>query len=145
VTKRGRLAYVLLLALLPGCESMFGLSRDVEHSVDDLATFSMPKQWRRYGDAVREPTYALFEFQRTQRRWVIDALLRGTLERDGDVACNYASMLLFLHGLAESPDDWELRPFWLRFNTEDRVEREAVFRELCERMQLDASRYIATG
>ena len=60
---------------------MFGLSRHVEHSVDDLATFSVPKQWRRYGDAVREPSYALFEFQRTQRRWFTSMRITQSFSR----------------------------------------------------------------
>jgi hypothetical protein len=47
-------------------------------------------------------------------------------------------MLAFLHGKASEPFDWQQRPFFLRFHTEDRREREAVFRELCAKLGIDA-------
>jgi len=43
-------------------------------------------------------------------------------------------MLLFVHGQADSSFDWDQRPFFLKFNTADRTEREAMFRELCDRI-----------
>jgi hypothetical protein len=51
-------------------------------------------------------------------------------------------MLTFLHGKADEPFDWEQRPFFLRFHTEVRSEREAVFHELCERIGVDAGKYL---
>jgi hypothetical protein len=51
-------------------------------------------------------------------------------------------MLMYLHGKSDVPFDWALRPFYLRFNTPDRVQREAAFRELCEAIGIDASTYI---
>lgn len=73
---------------------------------------------------------------------VIEALLRGCLARDGGIAVHFAAMLLFLHGGAAEPFDWAHRPFFLRFNTEDRAERRAVFRELCARCGIDAAPYL---
>jgi hypothetical protein len=73
---------------------------------------------------------------------IIDALLRGALNRPGDVAAHYAAMLMFIHGKAKSDFDWEQRPFFLRFNTPDRAGREKVFRELCEKIGVDAGRYL---
>lgn len=72
---------------------------------------------------------------------VIDALFRAALHRSGDVAVHFAALLYFLHGLTDQPFDWDHRPFFLRFKTEDRAEREAVFRELCASVKADAARY----
>lgn len=73
---------------------------------------------------------------------VVDALFRGALDRDGEAAVHFAALLMFLHGKAREPFDWELRPFFLRFNTTSREERKAVFRELCERIGVDADKYV---
>ena len=67
---------------------------------------------------------------------VIDALFRGARRREGEIAVHFAAMLMFLHGKAAEAFDWEQRPFFLRFNTEDHAEREAVYRELRERCGL---------
>jgi hypothetical protein len=69
---------------------------------------------------------------------IMEALFRGVLRREGGTAVHFAAMLMFLHGMADSAFDWEQRPFFLRFNTENMTEREAVFRELCGRIQVDA-------
>ncbi|HEX5011069.1 MAG TPA: hypothetical protein VFY71_11780 [Planctomycetota bacterium] len=73
---------------------------------------------------------------------VLDALFHGALERAGDVAVHFAAMLTFLHGQAAEPFHWAQRPFFLRFHTEARSEREAAFRELCERIGVDAGTYL---
>lgn len=65
---------------------------------------------------------------------VIAALLRGTLDPGRSVAVHYAAMLLFLHGKATEPFDWDVRPFVLRFNTPDADERQAAHRELRDRI-----------
>ena len=85
---------------------------------------------------------ALDEVEEVHPPSVVEALLRGALERDGEVAVHFAAMLMFLHGKAGEPVDWAQRPFFLRFHTTDRAEREAVFRELCETIGVDASRYL---
>jgi hypothetical protein len=76
---------------------------------------------------------------------VIAELLRGALHRKGDVAVHFAAMIFFLHGKATVPFDWAHRPFFLRFNTENRAEREAVFRELCAHVGVNAGEFIAQG
>jgi hypothetical protein len=68
---------------------------------------------------------------------VVAALLRGLLARDGGTACHYAAMLYFLHGQASSPFDWAHRPVFLRFNTDDRAQREQAARELCATIGVD--------
>ena len=71
---------------------------------------------------------------------VVDALFRGVLQRDGETAVHFAAMLMFLHGKAKSAFDWDQRPFFLKFNTEDRAQREALFRELCRLVRIDADK-----
>jgi len=73
---------------------------------------------------------------------VVEALFRGTLRREGEVAVHLAAMLMFVHGKSKEPFDWEQRPFFLKFHTENRAEREAVFRELCEKVGVDVSAYL---
>lgn len=72
---------------------------------------------------------------------VIESLLRGVVRREGDVACHYAAMLLFLHGKAKEAFDWDHRPFFLEFNTEDQDHRWKMFLELCERIGVDPAPY----
>ena len=73
---------------------------------------------------------------------VVDALFRGALDRDGEVAVHFAALLMFIHGQSAEPFDWNHRPFFLRFHTTDRAEREIVFRELCERVGVDPAKYL---
>ncbi|MBE2212814.1 MAG: hypothetical protein IAE82_03010 [Opitutaceae bacterium] len=73
---------------------------------------------------------------------VVAALLRGALNGTGENAVHFAAMLMYVHGQAAEPFDWEQRPFFLRFNTEDRGERAAVFRELCARIGVEAASYL---
>lgn len=73
---------------------------------------------------------------------VVDALLRAALNRNGEAAVNIAGLLLYVHGKADQPFDWDQRPFLLRFSTENREERNAAFRELCEKIGVEASRYL---
>ena len=46
---------------------------------------------------------------------------------------NAAAMLMYLSGKAEDPFDWEQRPFYLRFASEDNQELRAAWMELRER------------
>ncbi len=73
---------------------------------------------------------------------IVDTLLRGLMERDGATACQFAGMVYFLFGKAASPFDWDHRPFFLCFNTDDLEEREVVVRELLATIGKDPSRYI---
>ena len=70
---------------------------------------------------------------------VIDALFRGLFTRDGTTACNYAGMLAFLHGRTKEPFDWAMRPLFLKFNTDDRAERDDAYQELCAALGVSAS------
>ena len=62
---------------------------------------------------------------------VIAALMEGVSTHDGVTAGEFAMLLLFLHGQAESVYDMSQRGFILRFQDED---REQMCRELFSRI-----------
>lgn len=72
---------------------------------------------------------------------VVEELFRGVQEREGEVAVNFAAMLLFIHGKAEEPFDWSQRPFLLRFDTDDPDERREAFLELCQKIGVNAEEH----
>jgi hypothetical protein len=74
---------------------------------------------------------------------MVDALFRAPLRDEGEAAVHAAARLAFIHGKAKEPFDWELRPLFLRFTTQDRAEREVVFRELCALCGVDPEPYLA--
>src|SRR5262249_37349526 len=83
-------------------------------------------------------TQALEQVETFHPQEVIDALFRGLLKRDGETAVHFAAMVTFLHGKAASSFDWDQRPFFLQFNTENAADRRRYFRELCERIGVNA-------
>lgn len=87
-------------------------------------------------------TQALHQVEEYHPPEVIEALFNCLLDRESGVLAHFAGMLMYLHGKSDVPFDWALRPFYLRFNTPDRVQREAAFRELCEAIGIDATTYI---
>jgi hypothetical protein len=84
----------------------------------------------------------LLEVEEFHPSAVIEALLRGVLARGDGVPVHFAAMLMFLHGKAESAFDWAHRPFFLKFHTEDRAERESLFRELCEKIGVKPGKFL---
>lgn len=74
---------------------------------------------------------------------VINALFRGLFVRPGEIATNYAGMLTFLHGKADSTFDWDQRPLFLKFNSDDGAERTRAFEELCVLLELDPAEVMA--
>lgn len=73
---------------------------------------------------------------------VIDLLLKGCLHRPGNVATHFSALLYYIHAKSKTPFDWDHRPFFLRFNTDDREARKAVFKELCETIGVDVKKYL---
>jgi hypothetical protein len=73
---------------------------------------------------------------------LIDALFRACLRDEGEAAVHAAARLAFIHGKATEAFDWNLRPLYLRFNAQDRAEREVVFRELCALCGVDPKPYL---
>jgi len=65
---------------------------------------------------------------------VVSELLRGVMQREGDVAVLYAAMLLYIYNKSKEPFDWKERPFLLRFNTEDAHDRREAYIELCGKL-----------
>jgi hypothetical protein len=84
----------------------------------------------------------LDEVEKHHPQEVKEALIKGLLNRKGDVAVHFAAMLFYLFGEAKEPFDWKQRPFFLRFNTEDRKERVEVFRELCQKLKISPEKYL---
>ncbi len=87
-------------------------------------------------------TQALDQIEQFHPPAIIDALLRCSLAREGEVAVHFAAMLFFLFGKAKSSFDWDHRPFFLRFHTEDKAERTTVFKELCQAIGVNPDRYL---
>ncbi len=75
---------------------------------------------------------------------VKEALTQGLLNRKGDVAVLFAAMLFYLYGKADEPFDMDQRPFFLRFNTENREERVQVFRELCIQLNINPEKFLSS-
>jgi hypothetical protein len=73
---------------------------------------------------------------------IVAELFRGVLQRKGDVATHFAAMVMFVHGKAKTPFDWDQRPFFLKFQTKAPAEREALFRELCGKVGVDPADYL---
>ena len=67
----------------------------------------------------------------------------AALHRDGQTACLAAGMLWHVHGRSDDTFDWDQRPLFLRFNTDDHAERIAAFRELCGLLGVDPQPYLA--
>jgi hypothetical protein len=72
---------------------------------------------------------------------VVDELFKGALKRDGEAAVHFAALLYFIHGVSKEAFDWNHRPFFLKFHSTG-AEREAVFRELCEKCKVDPDKYL---
>ena len=75
---------------------------------------------------------------------VKEELIAGLLSREGDVAVLFAAMLFHLYGKAKEPFDMNQRPFFMRFNTENKQERVQAFRELCKQLNINSEKYLAT-
>jgi|GEM_PF-1414018 len=73
---------------------------------------------------------------------VVDALLRGTLDRAGDVAVHFAAMLCYIHGCAPEPFDFEQRPFFFQFDAVQAADRQRAFAELCRKISIDPAPYL---
>lgn len=70
---------------------------------------------------------------------VKQALLAASHKRT-ESAMHCAGLLCYLAGAGKEPFDWDLRPLFLRLGPEEpEDEREAAFRELCERVKMTPS------
>jgi hypothetical protein len=76
---------------------------------------------------------------------VIDVLFKGACDRPGQIAVHFAALLFFIHGKSAEPFDWNHRPFFLRFDTSNRSDRKAVFKELCQTLGVDSKKWLPYG
>jgi len=125
-----------------GTELRLAVMRRAPHLVSDEQRTAILVQALQTAEFFGGLSQALGELPGFHPTPVLDALFRGALERGGDAAVHFAAMLAFLHGKADEPFDWDQRPFFLRFHTEVRSEREAVFRELCTLVGVPAGTYV---
>lgn len=75
----------------------------------------------------------LAEIEHCHPPQVIDALWQALQRPEAEVTVHCAAMLAWLHDLAAEPFDWQQRPFFLRFGSDDPQERLAARAELRQR------------
>ena len=85
---------------------------------------------------------ALDEVETFHPTGIVNALLRGLLKRGDSGAVNFAGMLLYIYGKTDSSFDWNHRPLFLRFKTDDLKEREKAFIEICRIIEVDPKPYL---
>lgn len=88
------------------------------------------------GGIERLLTEALLVIEHFHPRAVVLAMMRALKHRDGVTACHLAAMLYYLQGKTGEPFAWNLRPFFLQFNTQAPSSRDAALRTLCETLEL---------
>ena len=52
-------------------------------------------------------------------------------------------MLFYLYDKTKEPFDMKQRPFFLRFNTENKEERVQAFQELCKQLKINPKKFLA--
>lgn len=87
-------------------------------------------------------TQALLQIESYHPQPIIDALLRGLLTTSGANAVHFAAMLMFIHGQAKTAFDWNQRPFFLKFNSDDGAQRATLLRELCAKIGVAPEKYL---
>lgn len=80
---------------------------------------------------------ALDQVERFHPPEIVDELFRGLFVRPGEIATNFAGMLALIYKKGDSAFDWNHRPLFLKFNSDDGAERRAAFSELCALLELD--------
>ena len=86
---------------------------------------------------------ALDEIEEYHPKEIKKALTEGLLKREGDIAVLFAGMLFYIYGKATEAFDWNQRPFFLNFNTENKAERLHAFLELCKQLDINPEKYLA--
>ena len=85
---------------------------------------------------------ALDEIEEYHPKEIKETLIEGLLNREGEVAVLFAGMLFFIYGKATEAFDWDQRPFFLSFNTENKTERMQAFLELCKQLEINPEKYL---
>jgi hypothetical protein len=84
----------------------------------------------------------LYIVEKYHPKQVLEELFLGLLKREGEVASSFAAMLFYIYGLDKTYFSWEYRDFFSRFNTSNKSDRRAVFKELCEKIDVDYRTYL---
>jgi len=95
-------------------------------------------------DAYNGLTLTLSEIETNHPTTVIQAMLRRIACDPGVAAVHFAGLLLYLHGQASEPFDWDQRPFLLRFNPGDEADRQAAFADLCSKIQQNPAEFVVS-
>ena len=93
----------------------------------------------RHADIYGGLSSALDQVEHFHPQEIIDELFRGLLVRPGEIATNFAGMLAFIYKKGDSAFDWNHRPLFMKFNSDDGAERRAALSELCVLLELDES------
>jgi hypothetical protein len=73
---------------------------------------------------------------------VIKELFHGLLNREGEVAVQFAAMLFYIYGKTQTYFPFENRAFFLKFNTSKLSDRKIIFQELCKKINVDYREYL---
>jgi hypothetical protein len=84
----------------------------------------------------------LYIVEKYHPKEVIKELFYGLLSREGEVAVSYAAMLFYIYGKTETYFPFENREFFLKFNTSKLSDRKIVFKELCDKINVDCTEYL---
>ena len=89
-----------------------------------------------FGDGLAEAQRLAAQYPTQSVR---DALFEGALYGKEGRGVHFAALLFFLYGKTEKEFDWKYRPFFLKFWTEKPEERLALFKKLCNDIDVDYS------
>lgn len=113
------------------------VTRYAPHVASDDERTEILVRGLKYGKFFDDLTSVLDQVEEFHPPAIVNALFRGLFVRPGDIATNFAAMLAFIHGKADSAFDWESRPLFLKFNSDDGAERERAFQELCVLLEIN--------
>ena len=110
-----------------------GLIEDISKQVVDVLRNG------EFGDGLAEAQRLAAQYP---TRPVRDALFEGALYGKEGRGVHFAALLYFLYGKTENEFDWNYRPFFLKFWTEEPEERLALFKKLCNDIDVDYTLYM---
>jgi hypothetical protein len=93
-------------------------------------------------DAYNGLDATLTQIEQTHPPEVIEAMLKRITVDPGVTAVHFAALLFYLFGLSKEPFDWAHRPFFLRFNPGDEVDRRGALVELCQKIRINSVNYL---
>ena len=141
-----RARQVLLVAVLGGSNEVnMAVLRFAPELINDELRIKLVVDALRTATVYHGLTQALNIVKKFHPIEVIRELFHGILRREGEVAVSFAAMLFYIYGKAETSFDLDKRAFFLKFNTEKTSYRKEVFRELCEKINVDYREYLKSN